>query len=202
LPLLDEAHENRALGHWALGRSIELWALGRSTRAQGTWAIHWHSWRSTGALDTWAIKPARERVVRRSHGALIGHASGAGLATNYRPRDPLERWAVDPQSIRNPLSAGQWPQFTGALLPRRHHWTPPSSSNISAFWLVRSLGMSTLSGSHVRSYIVWFPEALPAGVNSILLLSVSVSFGRWEVSRTEYFFLENWMETANREELL
>jgi hypothetical protein len=177
-------------GHWALGRSIraELWALGRSTRALGTWAIHWHSWRSTGALGIWAIRPAR--VVRRSLGALIGACKRrcAGLATNYRPRDPFERWAVDPQSTE------RWavdPQFTGALLPSRHHWTPPSSSYISAFWLVRSLGMSTLSGSHVRSYIVWFPEALPAGVNSILLLSVSASFGRWEVSRTEYFFLEN-----------
>jgi hypothetical protein len=91
-------------GH--LGDPFELWALGRSTRALGTWAIYWRSCRCTHALDPWAIRPAR--VVRRSLGALIWNASGAGLATNSRPRGPFERWAVDPQSIRNPLSAGQW----------------------------------------------------------------------------------------------
>jgi hypothetical protein len=93
-------------GHWALGRSIraELWALGRSTRALGTWAIHWHSWRSTGALGIWAIRPAR--VVRRSLGALIGHASGAALGS--RLTTDLAIHSSAGQSIRNPLSAGQW----------------------------------------------------------------------------------------------
>jgi hypothetical protein len=166
-----------SFGH--LGDPLEHWALGRSTGTAGDPLVH----KAFGQLDPRESSPA---IPWGTDWACKRRC--AGLATNYRPRDPFERWAVDPQSTE------RWavdPQFTGALLPSRHHWTPPSSSYISAFWLVRSLGMSTLSGSHVRSYIAWFPEALPAGVNSILLLSVSASFGRWEVSRTEYFFLEN-----------